>query len=585
MSLAALGAIAGGLNQGIDLAQRDRELQDQRALREEERSFRTEDRAFKKLQQDDFLTKQKRENEKAARDQQYGQDYAAANAPVTETKDAANFVMDNGGTGALPPTAPQTVTRPRTELERLAAVNAAQVKGQRFTEADQTQQAMRKIFTDVDRQNYNTLLQSANAMDLDQLATSAQKLVTADGSPLVADAPARNDDGSYTFNIRNKWNGTAMPFTAKTKEDVLRGLQYHMDYETYAANAKAAQAKRDKIDETLATQRPVAIGANGLAVPDGKGGWSQAPGVAGAGVAGAGGAANTRAGAGKATDPNKPIADALEFLKPALKDETPEMVAKLQQYTYQVVTNSGVPAQLAATIAVDAARNPAKLQPRLDPRTGSIDVVYDTPETGEIKFTRGYATPAQPNGLKPEQFKTFTNQLLAAQPPAVKDKLVTAAFEDKGEARRDLETAIKAEISAGYAQRLKANPGAKAQIEAERDATIQSTMASLGRKLALVRGYYPKPQDKAPEPRIKQPAGLPGANKYDGMKTPQMNKAAAEEGRNFRAANPRPQADPQARAQLAALEQQRSALIRQGKAVDANAVTEKIRALKSQSGL
>lgn len=580
MSLAALGAIAGGLNQGMDLAQRDRELQDQRALREEERSFRTEDRAFKKLQQDDFLARQKRENEKAARDQQYGQDYVAANAPTVATPDAPNFVMDNSGTGALPPAAPQP-PRQRTELERLAAVKDAQVKGQRFTEADQTQQAMRKIFTDVDRQNYNTLLQSAGAMDLDQLATSAQKLVTADGSPLVADAPARNADGSYTFNIRNKWNGTAMPFTAKTKEDVLRGLQYHMDYEAYAANAKAAQAKRDKIDEALATQRPVAIGANGLAVPDGKGGWSQAP-----GVAGAGGASNTRAGAGKAADPNKPIADALEFLKPALKDETPEMVAKLQQYTYQVVTNSGVPAQMAATIAVDAARNPAKLQPRLDPRTGSIDVVYDTPETGEIKFTRGYATPAQPNGLKPEQFKTFANQLLAAQPPAVKDKLVTAAFDDKGEARRDLETAIKAEISAGYAQRLKANPSAKAQIEAERDATIQSTMDSLGRKLALVRGYYPKPQDKAPEPRIKQPAGLPtDANKYAGMKTPQMNKAAAEEGRNFRAANPRPQADPQARAQLAALEQQRSALLRQGKAVDANAATEKIRALKSQSGL
>lgn len=317
-----------------------------------------------------------------------------------------------------------------------------------------------------------------------------------------------------------------------------------------------------------------------------------------------GSGAGSAGGSSKATDPRKVIGDALDYIgkNSTLKDQPPDVVAKVQQYTYQVVTNSkgAIPAEMAATIAIDAGLNPNKLQTRLDPSSGTIDQVYETPQTGQVTFQRGYASAMQPNGVAAEQMKGFANQIVQAQPSAIKDKLVSAAFDTSGEARRALETGIKSEINAAYDKQLKDNPGAKAQIEAARVALTNSTMESLGRKLDLVSNHYPKPKtDEAKGStlvdRLAKTVGLrpstevQNPNKYAGMTRPQMDAADAQAARDWREKNPRPKVDPQmaatAKAQLAELEQQRTNLLRQGKSVDANAVTEKMRSLKSQYGV
>ena len=236
--------------------------------------------------------------------------------------------------------------------------------------------------------------------------------------------------------------------------------------------------------------------------------------------------------------------------------------------------------------------NPGKVQPRIDTVTGSIDMVYDSPEAGEIKFTKGYASARQPANLSKDQLKGFATTLVEKQPPGVRDKFVAAAFD--GKARADLERGVRDEIGAMYLKQIQENPQAKDQLIAQRDATIASTMESIGRKLDIVNGHYPKPKAPAQSvgDRLKTGAsGLPAASRFTGMTPRQMDETVASEARAFRAeqAAKKPTASPEvqtkARQDIVRLEAEKSSLLSAGRAAEANARIEQIKQIRAASGI
>lgn len=633
-ALGFFGGLAGayqGIQKGIDDAKTRDDVDKRRQWAEEDQAWQTESRGMLREKSNRDLEEGRRQDERRRKIvalPKIGDSVDIPGQPATDVAPAADVVPSAASDKLAPPdpslgnsdvvgvesptlavksdapaSAPASAkkklpTRKYSYADHLRDLAKIEQESANAKGAIELNQAADKWTLDQAGQRLNTLIASSASLTDAELATNAASMFNEDPLPAQVRNLKANPDGSFTATIYGTDSGKELPVRFKDRNEMLRGLQAHYQPDNFSKLQMSAEQARMKAQEEIdkakakSLYEPKPVGRGGVYVPDGRGGGSIVGGDASAG-AGAGKTGKT----GKVAGSDDVLNDTLEFIgkNSSLKDSPPELTARIQQYAFQVVKNSNgkVPPQLAASIAIDAGNNPAKLQPRLDLSTGSIDQVYDSPEAGEIKFSMGYASAQQPNGLTTKQMQNFANQLVAAQPPAIKNQLVSAAFD--GKERAKLESSIKAEINAAFDQQLKDNPNAKEQIEARRQATVNSSLESLGRKLNLVYAHYPKPK---PAPTAAKPGAsavpkvggiLPSSNKYAGMTRRQMDEADAKEARDWRAANQKVTSDPSktaaAKLRIAQLEQQRSSLLRQNKAVDANAATEEIRKLKSQYGI
>lgn len=497
MGLEALGAIAGGLNRGIDMAQRDRLLEDQKRLQEEQMAAWRDDRQFQGNQRSRQIAEQARED--TFRDSMNAVPEVGTKSLIPGTDVGPT---QDGGTVPGQFKTQTAISQARQQAE--AAKAAGKFDTARTLSAWADEQGM-KAASDA-FQTYNLGYKGHNPYEY---ASGLSRVISADQSPVMVDGVEDLGNGKVRATLKNRSTGWSTTADFGSLEEVKQAALRHYDPATYSAQVKRAQDKQDKIDEINAKPLELQPGGQAYGRPDPVTGVrpviaannnESAAEKAARIRAGVGG--TTGAGTGKAVDPNKVLNDTLEFIgkNSSMNSWTPDVTAKVQQYAFQVVQNSGgkIPPQLAGSIAIDVATNPAKLQPRVDTATGSIDMVYESPEVGEVKFTRGYASARQPVNVSPEQFKGFAAKLVETQPPGVRDKFVAAAFDSN--ARGELEKGVRDEISAMYLQQIQANPKARDQLVAQRDATIASTMESIGRKLDIVSGHYPKPKAASEKP-------------------------------------------------------------------------------------
>lgn len=522
MSLAFLGGLASTYN-GAVKGYRDAEDRDQVL---EDRAYQKEQRGIQRGQQERQLREQ-------ARDDQFREGLAGVRTAdqISEAavgtingKDAPVLRDDEGSLmpGAVETKPAQTTARKRNRDDIMADYAEVARKAGKMDEALKFEdmaaaESMRRGKALFSQWSAST----PDTASLEDAVNQAAQIYNGDRLPGQVQGYKMNPDGSATVVIKNTASGQAMPVTFKSVAELKQGLEGYYSQDTLDAYRKSLRDSRIKREEkewefrndptkrfikkgdnqevidsvTGKTVAPATRQASGTPVYDEDGNITGYTG----GVRSGSGTRSTKAG-----DPDKALSDTLDFIakNSTLQNSPPEVTARVQQYAFQVLQNSGgkIPPQLAGSIAIDAAMNPAKLQPRIDIATGSIDMAYESPDVGEIKFTRGYATPQQPANLTAEQFKGFASKLVEAQPPAVRDKFVAAAFD--GKARADLEGGVRGEIVKMYEKQIAANPQARDQLIALRDATIASSMESLERKFNIVNAHYPKPKATEEKPLV-----------------------------------------------------------------------------------
>lgn len=489
MSLATLGAIAGGINRGMDMTQRDREIEDSRRYREEDREFQRGQREFQQGQQQRTLDEQ-----------------ARADQLRTDLSGVTPIGGDVYGAGDEGPTK-KTQTAINQARQQAAAYQKAgdsKAAGELWRWADE---AASKKAAQSWLQNLNSLPRDAS---LRQIAEVAAAGVDADESPIGVDYKniRENPDGSVSLRLFNKTSGVSQEQTFKSVGDLKNALTWHYapDYARYLYEKQAEAANKT---HDVAPGAAVVRG-DGTEVYRNQG---EHPSVTAAKIrASASGVGSGSGNGGKVDDPVKNAADIVR--EQATKGSAPLNSTQISDAELRAaqIAARGVPAYAAANVAIKVAQDPNLLKPRFDPKTGFIDNVFEDQALGEVVVDRQIASATKPNGLKTEQLKGFANQAVQSINPQTRPQVVKAAFD--GKVRGEVENGIRTEINKAYEQRIAANPNARQALEAERDATIKSSLDALGRKLDLIHNHYPKPADEASPARRSFTGGLRGGEKY-----------------------------------------------------------------------
>ena len=554
MNLASLGAIAGGINQGLEYSQRDKE--------------RKENQEFLKSQRQFVGEQQARQKDEWAKTDQYGKDLAGVYAPV-EQYTMPEAKSENYESGPQQPVS--TTTRPPSMLESQQRLLAAQSKAGKYDDALKTRASIEKIFSEADRQNYNAFLQSAgNISDLADLGKRAAKLVSADSSPILVDEPRLNDDGkTWTANVRSRLNGSTMPLTFSSKEDLLKGLQYHMDYETYAANRKAELEAAQKIAEKRAEGVKLKPGET-FSQYDKDGRLIQTAGNDNAtsadaallrlGAAGAG--TGGKRGGGSATSPIDLYNDVIDRTwKGQGGDAIPAQdKAMLAALVHRFASNAGYDTtKMPPSVAVEAAHNyyaaggskaetlgvdPVTAQPRRewrDPKYGAFDLgpVVGSLTADQAKNLAEKMLAQQGGGqrlVKGQDGSVTQVSPSESDIAATQKKLRAAAFDTSGPGgtsvlRRELEDDIKSQVQLSAEQAMAKYPDKVDAIRSQVPSRVAGELEILNRKLNLIRqGMKPEAVDDKPKSRLEDLQGKLEVLKKSGSGlSPAVRKAAIAE--------------------------------------------------------
>jgi hypothetical protein len=284
-------------------------------------------------------------------------------------------------------------------------------------------------------------------------------------------------------------------------ETFLNAQSIEGPYQRYRAAIDKANMKVLKPGEraiNVATGATIAEGNDrpyGGLVQDAEGNWiDMRPRTAG----GAGGTG--KGGKGPATPQTVAQSMLDDLFEKNGKDQPPEARARANSYLPSILrTDPNLDPGVATRIAFEAAANPASLEPRVNPLTGTIDQTFK--DTSGIAGGRtfnlgsGYMKPGQvekfvETNMKGKDGKAFMQQevgrMLQLQPEANRQTLVDAAFDP-----------VKYD-------ELKAQ--AKGAIKD--DATFQRQMQIIDNKLDLIRTYTKAPGGK---PDAAKPATAPGS--------------------------------------------------------------------------
>ncbi len=583
MGLGALGAIAGGINRGMDWAQRDQEIEDQRKFREEDREYQRGIRGFQQKQQ-------QRQTDQWAKDDQFQQDQAA--------------IPNVGAVKAIKDTdlGPEQVKQTESGYARDLG-NALKKKG----DTEGALKSWKWADEAASKAAANAVIGRLSGLprsgaDLQRLVQEIGAGVDADESPVGIDYKnvRKNPDGSVTVRAFNKNSGFGDDITVNSIDDLKEKMTWH--YAPDYARAQAAERAKQQAEIAKENIKPINTPAGGVTTlrnPDGSVretirntnglinmGTDENPQWVRPGASGTGASSSTGKGA-KVDDPVKNAADIVR--EQATKGSAPLNSTQISDAELRAaqIAARGVPAYVAANVAIKVAQDPTLLKPRLDPRTGLIENVYEDGAVGQVVVDRDVATARNPKGMTKDQLQGFAKQVVTSvSNPEAQKNLVAAAFDP--EARRKVEDQLTAEIGKQFDQMLQANPNAKASIDAQRNATVKSSLEALGRKLDLINGHYPKPQVSNPTPKVDTTRGSVGGinpSRFAGKSPREIDQMVAQESRDFRAQNKRMVLDSAAAARdpdIIRLNAEKEAALRAGKPVIANAKIEEIKKIQAE---
>lgn len=300
--------------------------------------------------------------------------------------------------------------------------------------------------------------------------------------------------------------GRAIKVTLSDGRDGFIGTDYMLAQ--YAKQMQAADVASSKILKPGeiqvggATGRVIAEGKEkaygGGLVQDEDGNWVRIPGLGGAGGAG------SRSG-GKAPASQQSAAVGF-FATAAEKAETkltPTQIAYGQRLAEQIATQrseSGqpIPPAIAAEVAMEVALDPAKIQPQVNVQTGKIEGVFSRRDLGDVVVEPW--SPALQRSFTPEQLGKAAEELVKAQPAAVREEFLAAAHDPA--ARKTLVEKVTQEIATKV-------PTEQVQ------AYTQSTLASLTEKLDIVsKNTKPPKANDSPRRSLFNIGGMAAPESY-----------------------------------------------------------------------
>lgn len=478
MALGALGAIAGGINRGMDLNQRDRELEEQRA-------FRQQDRDWQQSQRDLVAEQQKI-------DKDLREGLAKVKPAGTEYEAAPGYYDGNQDVPALK----------RTQ----SAINQAREEAALYKKAGKDEQA-RTLFRWADEKastaaaeralgSLRGLSKDASTYDIAQAIAPG---IDADDSPIGVDPKSivKNDDGSVSIKLFNKLTGYSATQTFKDAAALRDAVTYH-----YAPEyARKQDERRAQLAADLAKEnaKPINTTAGGITTlrnadgsiretirnntgfePTGELGADGQPILRRIPTSGAGSGSGAGKG-GKPEDLMKPYTDAFEFSSTKGEGKLPEDALARGQSYLPALAEQGVKPQVAALIARDAAVDPTKTRLEIDHATGRIDRVYMNKDVNGGRPVRIAADAGTVADLDKQAGKDVTAVKQDVQ--TMLGKMVAAAPEDRRQAVMQSYIALASDPT----QR---NAFLKAQLDAGK---APEAVQNLARQLEII-GNYVKPE-------------------------------------------------------------------------------------------
>lgn len=364
MSLSSFGAIAGGINQGMDMNRRDEQLKEQLESSRQNRQAMAD--------QNEYLKEQRERNRKQqGRDDQLTEDLANIPAPGQQKGVATDLGPD---------------------LKTQTQINYAREQGAAYQRAGKSKEAS-ELFrwaNEADSKNAaQTWVQNLYSLprnaSLEEVVRVAGAGVDGDSSPVGVDHKnmRKNDDGSVTVRLYNKLTGASQERTFGSVGDLKEALTWH-----YAPDyAKSLYDKRLQAEQEL-QKNPVA------SVPDGyydkrtgqfvrtRAAGDQVIGYNSEGEPIYGKGSSAGAGAGKSSKPQDPLKaadDAWEFssTKGEIKLQPNQLATGLRMT--RAMAGDGVDPTLAAEVAMEVATDPTKAKLEINGETGTIDLIYRNP--------------------------------------------------------------------------------------------------------------------------------------------------------------------------------------------------------------
>lgn len=396
MSLASFGAIAGGINQGMDMNRRDEQLKEQLESMRQQREQQKQQGEFLQNQQQRMKDKQAKEDRFETESyeivQPGGDVYGAGEeGPTKSTQTQAGYARQLAGAYARKGDAAKA-----SDLYRWADENAARAAGQRA-------------------------LSSLSGLPADaspyEILSAVAPGVTEDGSPIGVRNVTKNDDGSATAELYNKSTGFSTKQTFRDQKALKDALLAHYSPEMYNKLLERRQAAQEKIDAERAkgvvlpaggafipgegdTRKPVSNSTGYVPDPEGRLDADGRPIMVKPNAAGSG------SGAGKGVklqDPLKAADDAWEFssTKGEVKLQPNQLATGLRMT--RAMAGDGVDPTLAAEVAMEVATDPTKARLELNTDTGTVDLIYRNP-----RVNGGRAIPVSKNAGTVKELESST---------------------------------------------------------------------------------------------------------------------------------------------------------------------------------
>lgn len=569
MGLGALGAIAGGINRGMDWAQRDQEIEDQRAMRAEDREYQRGLRGFQQKQQ-------QRQEDQWNKDDQFQQDQAAI-----PSVGAVKAVKD---TDLGPEQVKQTDSGYYRDLgnalKKKGDVEGA-LKSWKWADEAASQAAANAVIG-----RLSSLPKTGT--DLKRIVEEIGAGVDADESPVGIDYKnvRPNADGSVTVKAFNKRSGFSEDITVNSIADLKEKMTWHYAPDYAREMAKKQQEAASKTHEIQPGAKVVRGDGTVIATND-----AEPAAVTAAKIrAGAVGASGAGAGAGKSGKvDDSPWVGVIDKLSTSEEDKPYRLPGAANAALINRLNSKlGLPPEVIGSIGLQYAKTPDVAKVTFDPDTGSwgkaVDfqgrriVVNDRVSREEIEK----AMPAQADALYTSLKSQGSPLLAAARDPAAREQFL---------ANEENDVAIKiAKAQGKNATDPDVQKQAKSIIDMQARPKLDSITGLISKSALAVKDAESekKAAAKASQPARTQPAPGGGYGLRPAMSPRQMDEAIAQQSRDWRANNKRTVVDEAAAKQdpqIRQLEADISRLLRdgrQGAAIEANNRRAEIERIKRE---
>ncbi len=509
------GAFAGGLYGAYNGYNNQIELDRKRDREDRQAEIENENLAFQRLQRQRLLDEQARADK-----------FRSGVGGIKQTKEVdvndPNFMgpSDPGNPATAPSKVKAEVPRRQDEILRDYADVTQQYGNDPMKAFEIRASAEQAALAEASRRMAQ-VISAAPGKSTADIVREAAKVYNSD--PLdgeVANVEDRGPGGAVvTFTNRRTKQTMVKEF--KSPEEAISGLRAYLD----PAGAQALLAKRQEAELKVWEERMKARAQEQAKPLKGSPGERVEPGVDDPRpgftvpplpVRGTGDGSGSGSGKGSKTPydlAREIMADAFE--KGDVKAASPQQRTDAEDYLDRLIrSNPGIPPARAAKLATVAATDPTRATPRIDPKTGQINLDLKDADGATYTLLPGYTTPEEleKRGFDKKAIAESVKQMISAQGDAATQKtFVTAAF-DPGAGAKVTEAikagAARAIDEAVAKNKASPNPVPEQEIRQRGADMLNQALEANARKLAMVRAYTQPPQTEQAR-SIPKVAGLP----------------------------------------------------------------------------